>query len=150
MRSVGLSALYVRGGRRLELAPLIALRDPRLDFTALARQEVRDRLAQASMRQEVHAARDRRIEAAQPFIFTARAGLKPCNPVVDTMLDRGIIADIEVQELHLLERAPITPVENARPLQIDCSRHQFVAAKGADEAQVAFEIAPRQVEKLLR
>src|SRR5260370_27027794 len=87
----------------------------------------------------MHAAGQRRIEAAQPFVLAAGARLETLPALRDTMLDRGVIADVEMQKLVLAEGAPIAPVHHSRLLQVESARDQPVAPKRAHQAYMALE-----------
>src|ERR1700676_4066297 len=90
--------LRVGGRRWFELAALAAFLDPRNHFATLPLQKIADPLREAGMREEVHAARERGIESSQPFVFPTGARLEARETAVDTMLDAGVVAHVEVQE----------------------------------------------------
>ena len=60
----------------------MAFGDPGLDFAPLAREEVADRAAEPLVRDVVGTVRQSRIEAAQPLVLAAGAGLKRAIPLV--------------------------------------------------------------------
>src|SRR5690348_9834295 len=93
-----LTVLLVRGRHRLELAAFASLRNPGFDFAALPEQEIRDCLAQARMDNEMHAVCEGRVKAAQPLILTAGAGFETVDTLLDAMLNRGIVTNVEMQK----------------------------------------------------
>ena len=102
------------------------------------------------MRQVMHAAGKGGVEAAQPFVLAAGAGLEALHAALDRVIDRGVIADVEMQELEFLEGAPVTAVEDAGLFEIEGSGDQFRPAISADEAEIALEVIAHQVEELAR
>ena len=74
-------------------------------------EEARDRVAEGRVGDQVRAVGpDRRVAAVQ-LVDALRAGLDPLQPVADGELDRLIVAGLEVQELELLQAAPLAAVE---------------------------------------
>src|SRR6266852_2587857 len=128
----------------------MALRDPCLDVAALARKKIPHRLAQSRMPKVVHAPRQGGIEPAQPFVFATRTRLEAPNPALDTMLDRRVIAYVEMQELQLLEASPVTPVEHPRLLEVDGSRDQLAVPPCPDKTHVTLEVFADHLEELAR
>src|SRR6266446_7623562 len=98
---------------------LVTLRDPGFYISALAEQKIGDSLAQAGVADEVHTAGESRVEAPQPFVFAAGTGLEALDAVDDAVLDRRVVADIEMQERKVLEASPVTSVENSGLLQVN-------------------------------
>ena len=56
---------------------------------------------------------DRHI-AARELVFALRAGLDHRELVGDRIVDRLVIADLEMQERVMLDRAPMAAVERVR------------------------------------
>src|ERR1700683_2208055 len=112
----------VRGRRRFELAALAAFLDPRRDFPTLAFKKIANRFCESRMREEVHAARERGVESAQPFVFAARARLEAGQSALDAVLDAGVVADVEMQEFEILEASPIASVQDAGFFKAEASR----------------------------
>src|SRR5208282_4142506 len=133
---------------RFELAALVAFGDPRLDLAPLAREEVANRAAEALVRDVVRAVRERGIEAAQPLVFAAGARLEARDSVGDAMLDRRVVADVEVQVLQVFKTSPVASIEHARFLQVEGPGHQLAPAIGADQADVAPEALAHLGEEL--
>src|SRR5216683_5953632 len=121
-----------------------------LPISPLAREEVADRAAQAVVRDIVGAMRERGIEAAQPLVFTAGAGLEARDSIGDAMLDRGVVADVEVQILQVFKTSPVTPVEHARPLQVEGPGDQLAPTIRANQADVALEALAHLGKELAR
>ncbi len=74
----------------------------------------------------MHAARLFGIEATKPFEFAARTGFEALQSGVDTMLDRRVIADIEVQEADIFMGSPIPAIESTGLLHIEGPRQKFL------------------------
>src|SRR5271170_855233 len=119
-------------------------------FAALAFEEIAHRLGKTGMREEMHAVRQCRIEASQPFIFAARARLEACQSALDAMLDSRVVADVKVQELEILEASPVAAIQDAGFFEAKTSRHQLFALVGELEGDVALEVGAHQLEKLGR
>ena len=95
-------------------------------------------------------ARQCRVEAAQPFVFAAGAGLVTLDAVQDRVLDSRVVADVEVQEALLAEASPVAAVHHVRLGQIDRARDQLASRVRADENHVALERPADQIEKIRR
>ena len=52
------------------------------------------------------------VEAAEVLELTAGAGLEAGDAVLQAELDRGVVADVEMEVTHVLERAPVAAVEH--------------------------------------
>src|SRR5690349_16326316 len=128
----------------------MSLGDPCLDVAALARKKISHRLAQSRMPKIVHAPRQRRIEPSQPFVLAARARLEAPNPALDTMLDRRVVAHVEMQELQLFEASPITPVEHPGLLEVDGPRDQLAVPPCANKTHVPLEVFADHLKELAR
>ncbi len=71
------------------------------------------------------------------------------RPLVDAMLDSGVVTYVEVQVLHFLERSPIAPVEHAVLLHIECARRDAPLMLRHHKAQVAPKTPGHQLKKML-
>ena len=102
-RARRLRLLHVGGRGRFELAALVGLRrsTPR-PRAARARGSCRSRGGGPRARRSGRL-RERGIEAAQPLVFAAGARLEARDSVGDAMLDRRVVADVEVQVLQVFE-----------------------------------------------
>src|SRR5271166_736331 len=118
-----------------------------LHLVALALEEVAHRFRKPRMREVMHAPRDGRVEAAQPFVFAARARLEARQPALDAMFDARVVAHVEVQELVILETSPIAPVKHARFFEAETSRYDLLSLVREFERDVALEVGAHQLEK---
>src|SRR5205823_758385 len=82
------------------------------DGASLLHEELRDRVTQPWVADPVHAHRRRRVEAAQHLELAARPGLDAPQPVRDAVLDRGVVADVEMEERNVAHRSPVATVED--------------------------------------
>ena len=57
-------------------------------------------------------------KAATELVFALCAGLEPLKAQRDTMLDGGVITDLEVQAVKFLAATPVPPVQGVSPAQV--------------------------------
>src|SRR5579862_327871 len=119
-------------------------------FPTLAFEEITHRFRESRMREEMHAARQRRIKAPQPFVLTTRTRLEALQPALDAVLDSRVVADVEMQELEILEASPIAAVQHARLFEAETPRDQFLALVRQLESDVALEVGAHQLEEFRR
>ena len=74
---------------------------------ALALQIVRDRAAQIGIGDVVRGVGGLRQVAARQLVLALRAGLHDLQATLDREIDRLIVADLEMQERMMLDRAPV-------------------------------------------
>src|SRR5262245_31771660 len=103
------SAKARQRGLACALAPELLEQLARL--RALGLEEARDRRGETRVRQVVEAPGRPRVEAAQELVIAARAGLEARDARLDAVLDRRVVADVEVEVAYGLEPAPVAPVE---------------------------------------
>ena len=60
----------------------------------------------------MHAARERGSKP-RSHLYSPPARFEARDSVVDAMFDGRVVADVEVQELQVLEASPVAPVEHA-------------------------------------
>jgi hypothetical protein len=70
-------------------------------------------------------------------VLALRAALEHLQPAADGKLDRLVIAALEVQERHVLERAPVAPVERGFVPEEERGSNRLAAALGDEQRQVA-------------
>src|SRR6185503_4802920 len=70
----------------------------------------------------VHAVSGRRVEAAQVLELAARTRLEPCEAGGDAVLDRGVVAHVEVQVAKRVEGPPVAAVERVALLHVERPR----------------------------
>ena len=82
---------------------------------------------------------------------TARTGIEPAQALADRPLDRGVVADIEVEVLDLLVAAPVTAPQAllAAHAQRHGDRHKRITAVGAEQHQVGTQVLGRVAEEFL-
>ena len=65
---------------------------------------------------------DHRFVAARELVLALRPGLNVTKPVRDRPFDRLVIAEFEMQKLHLLDRTPVAAVQSVAADQVQGSR----------------------------
>src|SRR5579859_764445 len=90
----------------LERRHLIEHLDLLLHCALLAPEEIRHRVAKPGMRDEMRRPGWHRPIAPRQLVFTLRTRFDPLEPACDRRLDRLIIAELEMEEGHLLCAAP--------------------------------------------
>ena len=85
-----------------------------VDALALALQESLHRVGESRMRQPVGAGGLHRHQRARHLVLALRAALEAAAAVGDAPLQRLVVAGLEVQAVHPLQRAPVAAVGHAR------------------------------------
>src|SRR5688572_33174229 len=85
--------------------------DLRQHARLFARQVVAHGAIEARVLQVMGAVGLRRLEAARQLVLAACARLEPIEPAQDRLLDAAVEADLEMHEVTILERAPVTAVQ---------------------------------------
>src|SRR5581483_5963736 len=98
----------------------------------------------------VHARGRLGVEAAEPLELAARAGLEALDAAPDAVLDRGVVADVEVEEADLLVRPPVAAVEHPALLHVERAGKEVLPAARGEEAEVVAEALAQEVEEPLR
>src|SRR5262249_1560672 len=135
---------------RFDLALLAQDADHALDLAALGAEEARHAGGEPRIAHVVHAPRRLRVEAAQPLEVAARARLEALDAGGDAVLDRRIVADVEVQEAELLVRPPIAAVQRPALLHVECPGDQLSPPARGEEAEVAAKALAQELEEALR
>ena len=121
LRSLELRDLWQAGARRVKSARSVLperrrfaeLFDLLSHGGALMLEEIRDRPPQLRIHDLVRRIGGGRQIAAGDLVLTLRARLDPGELVLDGVLDRLIIADLEMQERMLLDGAPVAAEQRA-------------------------------------
>ena len=71
------------------------------------------------------------LEAARDLVLAAGAALEDLHAAGDALVDRVVVADVEVQERVLLEAAPIAAVEMRRRGDVEGAGDELAVALGA-------------------
>ena len=87
------------------------LRAGRRHIGALALEIVGDRAAQRRIGDVMRRIGRHRHVAARELVLALRAGLDPRELVLDRVFDRLIVAQLEMQERVMLDRAPVAAVQ---------------------------------------
>ncbi len=77
------------------------------DGVPLVREVILHGRPEAGVGKVVHAVGDLGVEAPAPLVVALGASLEAADPVVQAMLDRRVVAALEVQAGHVLKRAPV-------------------------------------------
>src|SRR5438094_2206733 len=96
-----------------EWTVLDQLVDVMRDARALALEEMLDRARELRMREPVGGKRLHRQQAAEELVLALRAALEGFELAGNGVLDRLVVAALEVQQRHMLQRAPVAAVERA-------------------------------------
>src|SRR5262245_42422096 len=89
------------------------------DLATLAVEIVGDGPAESRVGEPVGGVGDRRAIAAGDLVLALRTGFHPLEAVADPPLDRLVVAELEMQERMVLDRAPIAPVERVRADEVE-------------------------------
>ena len=81
-------------------------------------QEILHRLTEAGIHDEMRGLGDRRLVTARKLVLALGSGLDVAKPVRDRPFDRLVIAELEMEELHLLDRAPVAAVQSILANQV--------------------------------
>ena len=73
------------------------------------------------MREPVGGKRLHRQQAAEELVLALRAALEGFELAANGVLDRLVVAALEVQQRHVLHRAPVAAVEHALVAQEECT-----------------------------
>src|SRR5205085_766137 len=106
------------------------------DVRAFAPEEIVDGAVEGRMRQPMEGARRLRQEAARMLVLALRAALEERDAPLDAELDRLVVARLEVQAGHMLDRAPVAPVEGVRTVEVQRGGHAAALALGDHEEHV--------------
>src|SRR5665213_3996561 len=88
-------------------------------ISPLARQIFRDCAAKARIGDEMGGVGGVRQVAARELMLSLRAGFDPFQLMHNRVIDRLIIAELEMQERMMLERTPVAAIDCIRTERID-------------------------------
>src|SRR6188474_2783080 len=97
----------------LEWAVLAQLVHVMGDAGALAAQEILHRAREPRVGEPVRRGPLDRQQAAEDLVLALRAAFEHLQPAGDRILDSLVVAALEMQQRHMLERAPVAPVKGA-------------------------------------
>ena len=101
------------------MGPLPQAPRPAAHISALARQIVGNGPPQPRIGDVMGRIGGVRQVAARELVLALGAGLDALEPVRDRIVDRLIVAELEMQERMMLDRAPVAAVERVRADEID-------------------------------
>src|SRR5438067_1086144 len=114
---------------------------------AFAGEEVGDRLAQALMGDVVRRPGLHRLVAAGELVPALGTGLDPGQAERDRRVDRLVVAQLEVQERLVDERAPIAPVERVGADEVERPGDRLLSMPREDQQDLVAEPFAKQVER---
>src|SRR5579883_2523095 len=107
------------------------------DIAALALEIFVDGAAQAGIGDEMRGIGGARLVAAGELVLALRAGLDDLEAMLDGVVDCLVVADLEMQERMMLDRAPVPAEQRVRADEIDRTRDPAVIAAGHHQQHVA-------------
>ena len=90
---------------------------------------------------------DDRLIAARQLVLALRAGLDAGEAMPDRPVDRLIIAELEVEERHLLGASPVTAVKRVRPDEVQRAGDWARSTAGKKQQQNLTHPLADQVEE---
>src|SRR4029079_314997 len=124
--------------------------DLRRHTLAFRLEELGNRAPKTTVGDEVRARGHHRLVAPGDFVLALRAGLNGCEAVLDSPLDRAVVAELEVKEGHLLRAAPIAAVERVRPDEVERTGDRMAAAAGEEQQDGIAHPLADQAEEFAR
>src|SRR5687768_13913958 len=94
---------------------------------------VGDRVSQSGMDNGVSGIRQDRLVTPRQLVITLRTGLHDRKAMGDRVVDRLMVADLEMQERMLLGAAPVAAVETIGPYEIEGAGDVTAVALRHDE-----------------
>src|SRR5581483_584933 len=107
------------------------------DIGALAFQVLVNGAAQAGIGDVMRGMRGARLVAARELVLALCTGLDDPEPMLDGVVDRLVVADLEMQERMMLDRAPVAPEQRVRADEVDRAGDPAVIAAGHHQEHVA-------------
>ena len=101
----------------------------------LALEKLFDRRAEPWIGEIMCAVGRRSIEAPDLLVLSPRPGFEAREAVLDAVLDRGVITDVEMEMSDFSDRAPIASVEDVALLNVECAGDLLPALFCDDENQ---------------
>ncbi len=81
-------------------------------------------------------------------MLALRTGLDDLEAVGDGVVDRLIVADLEMEERHLAGRAPTRAVSRSFPMKLMASGNRLIAFGGKDQQHAIGHVFAEQREEL--
>ena len=120
----------------------------RLHIGALALEIVGDRAAQARIGDVVRRIGGDRQVAARELVLALGAGLDAGELVRDRELDRLVVAELEMQERVVLDRAPVAAIQRVGADEVERAGNLSAGALGHDQQDVvAHALADQREER---
>ena len=119
----------------------------RVDRVPLVPQIVGDRLGETRVGELMRRIGERRAIAARELVLSLRAGLDPPQAAVKREVDRLIIADLEMKERPVLDRAPVAAVERVVADEIDGAGDVAARAPAITRRMRSASVAPIRSKK---
>src|SRR5215467_6612578 len=117
---------------------------------ALALEIVIDRPPEAGIGYVVRRIGGVRQIAARELVLALGAGLDAGEPAVDRIFDRLIVANLEMQERMMLDRAPMAAEQRVVADKVDRPRDETTRALGHDQNRLLRHGLPDQREEFAR
>ncbi len=115
----------------------------------LAFEEVPDGSRESRVGQEVSAVGRLCVEAAELLVLAAGTGLEAGETVADAVIDRCVVADVEVQVPHVAQSAPVAPVECVALGDVEGARDWLAVLERDDEDEPVTEAVADRLEELV-
>ena len=106
MRAAATVAIYAETEPSGRAGRGAAIRSPASIAARSRVDEIGDRIAKARIGNEMGRAGDHRLIAARDLMLALRPGLDRVEAMGDRPFDRAVIAELEMEERHFLERSP--------------------------------------------
>src|SRR5439155_1000148 len=130
-----------------ERRPLVEPLDLARHSRPLAGEELGHRRAQPRVADEVHALGGLRVKAAEMLEIAAGTRLEAGEPARDRVLDRRVVADVEVEVTERAERSPVAAVQRVVLLHVERPGDDLACLPGDDEAEAVPQALARQGEE---
>src|SRR5689334_12146843 len=88
--------------------------------------------------------------SARELMLALRTGLDDLQPVLDREIDRLIVADLEMQERMMLDRAPVAAEQGVGADEVDRARDPSAVTLGHDKENVLAHALADQRKELAR
>ena len=89
------------------------------------------------------------VEAPEMLELPTSSGLEANDPIPETVVDAGVVANIKVEEAVLLKSAPVTPVEHVSLPHVERARDHATFPPRYGEAEALLPALSQAVEERL-
>src|SRR5581483_2203769 len=124
---------------QLQFTFLLEVVNRAIDLGAFVIQKASHRRSQTRFSQVMHAHSWLWIKPPQSFEIAPRTRFKAYKPLLNTMIDRRVVTDIEMQMAEFLKGTPVAAVEHAVFLDVKCSGDNLAAVVRDHKTQVALK-----------